>query len=98
MSAVRVLVVALLVASLAITATFIFVPIYWSAYMPPECDTVAGRTHEVVVNHGYHVYVSERELARKRILDFVLLPAALAAFAAAALLNRRYRPFSNPRR
>jgi hypothetical protein len=50
--------------------------------------------NEMVVNHGYHVYVSERDLAQKSILDFGFLPAALGAAGVAAVLNRKYRPSS----
>jgi hypothetical protein len=70
------------------------IEILWSADMPHQPDATAGRTIEVIVNHGDHVFVSEKELARKSILDSVLVPLSLAAFFGFAALNWKYRPFS----
>jgi hypothetical protein len=62
--------------------------------MPGDPEPGSGRIHEVVVNHGFRVFASERELAQKRILDSILFPAALVAFLAAGALNRRHHPFT----
>jgi hypothetical protein len=85
----------LVVGFFATIAAHWYLHIQWSRVMPKQPDSISGRTHEVTVNHGYRVFVTESELRRKTILARYGLPLALAGFAAAALLNQRYRPFSN---
>ena len=85
----------LLAFTLAVVGATLLVEVQWSIGMPADPEPGAGRVHEVVVNHGFRVFASERELAQRRILDSVLFPAALVALFAARALNRRYRPFAS---
>lgn len=94
MTVLRVLTVVIVAFSVVRMAAFFSIDILWSADMPHQPDATSGRTIEVIVNHGDHVFVSEKELARKSILDSVLFPLSLAAFFGVVALNRKYRLFS----
>jgi hypothetical protein len=97
MSGLRAVIVGLVVAFFATMGAYFYIQMQWSRAMPKQPDPVAGRTHELTLNHGYRVFVSERELRCEWFMTSIGLPLALAAFAVAAGLNQRYHPFSSRR-
>ena len=80
-------IVLLAVVFLATVGWAIFIHLSYAHEMPPVPQPQLGRTHRIVVNHGYTVYVTEDELHRA---DFVLNRAfwfGMVSFAALGIVR-----------
>lgn len=80
----RIVITALIVVFFVSLGWIAFIHVSYAYWMPGVPQPELGRTHEIIVNHGFRVYVTHDELQRA---DFVLHRVFWVAIASLAGLG-----------
>jgi hypothetical protein len=71
---------------------FIWVHVSYSSNLPTTPDKVSGHIHQVIVNHGFVAYATDREFRIYRWIEN-LQPFSIVCALAAIILGFRYGDF-----
>jgi hypothetical protein len=78
-------------AFIASVAYLCYLHVYFAYYMPRNPDPTTGRVFLVTVNHGYHVYVTQRERACLNCAENEMMFGGGVAFLIACIILNQSR-------